>query len=208
MQNGYENLSDTDLAGGAVRNDEAAFNEIVRRFSPRVFSFASRFFRRPHLAEEAAQEVFLKIFVQIKSFDGRGSLEGWVTRITINTCINLLRAAKRQPELTVSDLTEDETAWLENKIYDASAARYQSEEDKLIAADLVNRVLETLPPEEVLVLTMIDGEGASIKEVAGATGWGESKVKVKAFRARRRMREAVEKLLKVKGGEFFKAGNL
>ena len=202
MPDEYENLSDSELVSLAAQNDEAAFNEIMRRFSPRVFRFAARFFRRHSLVEEAAQEVFLKIFMQIASYDGRGSLEGWVTRITINTCINLLRSAKRQPELTISDLTDDETTWLEVKILDASAERHQNEEDKLIAADLVNRVLETLPPEDRLVLTMIDGEGSSIKDVAAATGWGESKIKVKAFRARRRMREAIEKLLG--GDKFFK----
>jgi RNA polymerase sigma-70 factor (ECF subfamily) len=206
LHNGYENLSDADLAGLAAEGDESAFNEIVRRFSPRVFRFSARFFRRHSLIEEAAQEVFLKIFMQIASYDGRGSLEGWVTRITINTCINLLRNAKRQPELTISDLTDDETTWLEGKISDASTAEYRNEEDKLIAADLVNRVLETLSPEDALVLKMIDGEGASIKETAAATGWSESNVKVKAFRARRRMREAVQKLLKVKDDKFFKLG--
>jgi RNA polymerase sigma-70 factor (ECF subfamily) len=198
--NGYENLSDSELASrAAASGDEDAFNEIVRRFSPRVFRFAARFFRQHTLIEEAAQEVFLKIFMQIGSYDGRGSLEGWITRITINTCINLVRSAKRQPaELTISDLTDEETAWLEVKIFDASAAHRQTEEDRLVAADLVRRVMETLPPDDALVLTLIDADGASIKETAALTGWSESNVKVKAFRARRRMREAVEKLLKFK----------
>lgn len=205
MPDGFENLSDSELISLAAQRDETAFAEIVRRFSPRVFRFAARFFHRHSLVEEAAQEVFLKIFTQITSFDGRGSLEGWITRITINTCINLLRSAKRQPELTISDLTDDETTWLENKIYSASATQHQDAEQKLIATDLINRVMETLPPEDKLVLMMVDGEGASIKEVAAMTGWGESKVKVKAFRARRRMREAVRKLLKTKDSKFLKA---
>ena len=204
MADEYENLPDNELASRAVQGDETAFAEIVNRYSPRVFRFAARFFRRYSLIEEAAQEVFLKAFLQLKNFEGRGSLEGWLTRITVTTCINLLRSAKRQPELTVSDLTDDETNWLEEKFFNASATQYKREEDKLIAADLVNRVLGTLPPEDTLVLTMIDGEGASVKEVAALTGWSESKVKVKAFRARGRMREALQKLLKAKDGKFFK----
>lgn len=205
MPDGFENLSDSELISLAAQGDETAFSEIMRRFTPRVFRFAARFFHRHSLVEEAAQEVFLKIFTQINSFDGRGSLEGWITRITINTCINLLRNAKRQPELTISDLTDDETTWLEDKIFNASATQHNDAEEKFIAADLVNRVMETLPPEDKLVLMMIDGEGASIKEVAALTGWGESKVKVKAFRARRRMREAVQKLLKTKNSKFLKS---
>lgn len=204
MADDYQNLSDTELANLSTSGDEAAFAEIVRRYSPRVFSFAGRFFRRYSLVEEAAQEVFLKAFTQLKNFEGRGSLEGWLTRITVTTCINILRSSKPQTELTVSDLTEDETAWLENRLSKASRDRHQTAEDKLIAADLVSRVLETLPSEDVLILQMIDGEGASIKEAAGATGWSESKVKIKVFRARRRMREAVQKLLKAKDGQLYK----
>lgn len=204
MADDYQNLADADLARAAAAGDEAAFGEIVRRYSPRVFSFSSRFFRRYDLIEEAAQEVFLKAFTQLKNFEGRGSLEGWLTRITVTTCINILRSTKPQNELTVSDLSDDETAWLENTLMNASSVSHRSEEDKLIAADLVYRVLETLPPDDSLILQMIDGEGASIKEAAAATGWSESKVKIKAFRARRRMREAVEKLLKAKDGKLLK----
>lgn len=191
----YEQLSDFELAKRASTGEESAFSEIVRRYSPRVFRFASRFFRQRSLVEEAAQEVFLKAFTQLKNYEGRGSLEGWLTRITTNTCLNLIRSAKRQPELTISGLTEEETDWLENKISLAAWEKHQSDEEKIVAANLVNRVLETLPPDDRLVLTLIDGEGASIKEVVELTGWSESKVKVQAFRARRKMREAVEKLL-------------
>lgn len=185
-----------------MRGDEGAFAEIVRRFSPRVFRFAGRYFRSYSLVEEAAQEVFLKAFVQLKNFEGRGSLEGWLTRITVNTCINLLRNAKRQSELSISDLTVDESNWLDHALSNANSANYHDAEQKLIAADLVRRLLDSLPPEDAMVLTMIDGEGASIKETAALTGWNESKVKVRTFRARRRVREALQKLLKDREGKI------
>jgi RNA polymerase sigma-70 factor (ECF subfamily) len=184
-----------DLARAARVGDESAFEEIMRRYSPRVFRFASKFFRQRSLVEEAAQEVFLKAFTELGSYEGRGSMEGWLTRITTNTCLNLLRSSKRRPELTLSDLTEDETHWLDNTLTTAAAEQHQSTERSLVAADLAGRVLQTLPADEQLVLTMIDGEDASIKDVVQLTGWSESKVKVQAFRARRKMRKAVEKLL-------------
>lgn len=196
MLDSYKELSDLELArltgdGG----DEAAFAEIVRRYSPRVFSYASRFFHQRASVEEAAQEVFLKAFLQLKNFEGRGSLEGWLTRITTTICLNLLRNARHKLELTVSDLNESELNWLDSRAMSAAGEKQSTEEDRATAADLVKRVLETLPPDDRLVLILMESEGASIKEVAELTGWSESKVKVQAFRARRRMRESVEKLL-------------
>jgi RNA polymerase sigma-70 factor (ECF subfamily) len=187
-----------DLARLAREGDESAFEEIMRRYSRRVFHYASKFFRQRSLVEEAAQEVFLKAFTELGSYEGRGSMEGWLTRITTNTCLNMLRSSKRRPELTVSDLSDDETTWLDSNMAAAATERHQSRERSLVAADLAGRVLQTMAPDDQLVLTMIDGEDASVKDVAGMTGWSESKVKVQAFRARRRMREAVEKLTRRK----------
>ena len=150
------------------------------------------------LVEEAAQEVFLKAFTQLGSFEGRGSLEGWLTRIATNTCLNMVRSSKRRPEFTVSDLTEDEEGWLEQQSA-SDGFEQPSVENSVVAADLADRLLGVLPPEDQQALLMIDGEDASIKEVAEATGWSESKVKVRAFRARRKLREAMEKLLNHKG---------
>jgi RNA polymerase sigma-70 factor, ECF subfamily len=184
-----------ELARLALGGDESAFAEIVRRYSPRVFRVASRFFRRREQVEEAAQEVFLKAFTELDSYEGRGSLEGWLTRIATNTCLNLLRSMKRRPELNVADLTEDESTWLDTQLADAATERHEATERSLVAADLAERVLATMSPADRLVLTLIDGEEASVKEAAEATGWSEAKVKVQAFRARRRMRAALEKLL-------------
>lgn len=190
---------DLDLARQARDGDESAFAEIVRRYSPRVFKIASRFFRQRSLVEEAAQEVFLKAFTKLGSYEGRGSMEGWLTRIATNTCLNTLRAAKRRPELTVSDLTEDENNWLDEKLSDVSSELHRLAERKLVAADLADQLLGTLSPEDRLTLTLIDGEDASVREVAEMTGWSESKVKVRAFRARKKAREVMEKLLGQKG---------
>jgi RNA polymerase sigma-70 factor (ECF subfamily) len=175
--------------------DEQAFEEIVRRHSPRVFQVAGKFFRQRAQVEEAAQEAFLRAYTQLSSFEGRGSFEGWLTRLTTNLCLNMVRDAKRRPEATVADLTEDESEWLDNQMADVSAARHESSERGFVAADLAEKVLRQMSPDDRLVLTLIDGDEMSVKEVAAMTGWSESKVKTQAFRARRRMREAVEALL-------------
>jgi DNA-directed RNA polymerase specialized sigma24 family protein len=98
-------------------------------------------------------------------------MEGWLTRIATNTCLNMLRSAKRRPELTVSDLTEDENKWLDQQVSQVAGVRQPTVEERVIAADLADRVLDVLPAEDQLALLMIDGEDASVKEVAEATGW-------------------------------------
>jgi len=195
LSQSYEQASDLELARTAQGGDESAFEEIMRRYSPRVFRFASKFFRQRSLVEEAAQEVFLKAFTELGSYEGRGSMEGWLTRITTNTCINMLRKSKRRPELTAADLTDDESDWLDRNLSAAALEKFESTQRSIVAADLAGRVMDGLSADDQLVLTLVDGEDASVKDVAEMTGWSESKVKVQTFRARRRMRRAVEKLL-------------
>lgn len=152
------------------------------------------------MVEEAAQEVFLKAYTQLASYQGRGSFEGWLSRIAVNTCLNMVRTARRRPESPVSDLSDDEAEWLEQKLARASDQRRASLEDHLVKADLAEKVLDRMTPDDRLVLVLVDGNGFSVKETAELTGWSESKVKVQAMRARRRMRLAVEKLLGPKEG--------
>jgi RNA polymerase sigma-70 factor, ECF subfamily len=173
--------------------DESAFEEIVRRYSSRIFRIASRFFRQRSQVEESAQEIFLRAYTRLADYEGRGSFEGWLTRIATSTCINLIRHNKRRPEFI--DLTTEEADFLEDKLNGVAIARQRSVEENLVAADLAQKVLETLSRDDRLVLTLMDAQEFSVKEVAQLTGWSESKVKVQAFRARRRMREAVGKLL-------------
>ena len=167
----------------------------MRRYSPRVFQVANRFFRQRGQVEDIAQEAFLKAYTQLANFAGRGSFEGWLARVTTNLCLNQLRSARRRPEATVADLTQSEGDWLDSQLTEVSTERHASSERGRVAADLAEKVLDGLSPDDRLVLLSIDGDDLSVKEVAEMTGWSESKVKVRAFRARRRMREAVEGLL-------------
>jgi RNA polymerase sigma-70 factor (ECF subfamily) len=107
----------------------------------------------------------------------------------------MLRSARRRPEVLNSDLSDDETEFLET-VSSPLGSQTLDAEQKVVAVDLAERLLETLAPEDRLALTMIDGEGASVNEVAEVTGWSESKVKVRAFRARKKARAALEKLLR------------
>jgi RNA polymerase sigma-70 factor (ECF subfamily) len=164
----------------------------------------SRYFRERSLAEEAAQETFLRAYTRLEDYTGAGSFEGWLTRIATTTCLNLIRNSQRRPEATAGSLSEEESDWLQNQMASAAITRHQSTESSRTAADLADRVLSTMSADDRVVLLLVDGEETPIKQVAEMTGWSESKVKVQAFRARRRMREAVEKLIGGGKGKFVK----
>ena len=108
MTHPLEQASDLELARLSQESDESAFAEIVRRHSPRVFQIASRFFRERSQVEDASQEVFLRAYTHLADYEGRGSLEGWLTRIATTTCLNLLRASQRRPESALAEMPEAE----------------------------------------------------------------------------------------------------
>jgi RNA polymerase sigma factor (sigma-70 family) len=189
-----EHASEIELARQAHAGDELAFEEIVRRYGPRVFRIAGRFFRQRSAVEEISQEVFLRAYTQLGSYEGRGSFEGWISRIATNTCLNELRKAKRHPEFYAADLTDDEQNWLETRLAGSSLSDDYFERG-IIAADLAEKVLGTIAPEDRMVLVLLDGDELQVKEVCEITGWSQSKVKIRAMRARRKVRKTVDKLI-------------
>ena len=189
-----EHASDIDLARQARSGDELAFEEIVRRYGPRVFRIAGRFFRQRSAVEEISQEVFLRAYTQLGTYEGRGSFEGWISRIATNTCLNELRKAKRHPEFYAADLTDDEQDWLETRLAGSSLSDNYFERG-IVAADLADKVLGTIAPEDRMVLLLLDGDELPVKEVCEITGWSQSKVKIRAMRARRKVRKTVDRLI-------------
>jgi RNA polymerase sigma-70 factor (ECF subfamily) len=189
-----EHASDIDLARQAGSGDELAFEEIVRRYGPRVFRIAGRFFRQRSAVEEISQEVFLRVYTQLGTYEGRGSFEGWISRIATNTCLNEIRKAKRHPEFYAADLTDDEENWLETRVAGSSLSDDYFERG-IIAADLADKVLGSIAPEDRMILIMLDGEDLPVKEVCEMTGWSQSKVKIRAMRARRKVRKTVERMI-------------
>ena len=108
----------------------------------------------------------------------------------MNVCIDALRAERCRPELRWADLTESEAEVLNATI----AASETSTPDTVAASDLAAKLLDSLEPKDRLVVQMLDLEGRSVREVREATGWNETLIRVRVFRARRKLRKAILKL--------------
>lgn len=171
--------------------DEAAARTMVELLYPAVVRIVRGHLPRRVAEEDLTQEVFMKVFARIDQWRGPMPFEHWVSRVAVTTCLDALRHQKRRPELRWADLSDREVEVLDQVLQDHSQT---STGDAVSARELAHKLLETLKPADRLVLTMIDMEGRSVAEVQAATGWSATLVKVRAFRARRKLRKAMEAL--------------
>ena len=142
--------------------------------------------------EDMAQEIFVRFFEKLGSYDGRAPLRHWVSRLAVNVCIDALRAEARRPELRWADLSEPEAEALSATMADTVATA----PDAAAASDLTAKLLDTLEPKDRLIVQMLDLEGRSVRDVQQLTGWSESAIKIRAFRARRKLRKTMLELEK------------
>jgi RNA polymerase sigma-70 factor, ECF subfamily len=182
--------TEAELIAAVLAGDAASFEPLVQKYSPRVFATARRYARRESEVEDIAQAVWLKVFEKLGSFRGEAPFEHWLMRLTVRTCYDFLRGHQRNREMAFSELTEPENDWLERFAAQPESATENAEAARL----LVGRVLERLSPPARLIITLLEIEGRSVKEIAALTGWSVPLVKVRAFRARAEMRKILAKL--------------
>jgi RNA polymerase sigma-70 factor (ECF subfamily) len=186
--------TEAELIAAVLQGDTASFEPLIQKYSPRVFATARRYARRENEVEDIAQEVWLKAFEKLRSFRGEAPFEHWLMRLTVRTCYDFLRGHQRNREMPFTDLSEPETDWLERFAAQPETAAEDADAAKL----LVGRILERLSPEARLVITLLEIEDRSVKEIAVLTGWSVPLVKVRAFRARGEMRKILAKMARDK----------
>jgi RNA polymerase sigma-70 factor, ECF subfamily len=186
--------TDAEWIAEVLGGNAASFEPLIRKYSPRVFGIARRYARRESEVEDIVQEVWIKSFQKLGTFRGDAPFEHWLMRLTVRTCYDFLRAHQRQREMAFAELSEPEADWLERV-----ATRPEEAADNAAAArQLVERVLEQLSPSARLVITLLEIEERSVKEIAALTGWSAPLVKVRAFRARAEMKKLLARLSKEK----------
>jgi RNA polymerase sigma-70 factor (ECF subfamily) len=186
--------SDGDVIAAVLGGNTASFEQLVTRYSPRVFATARRYARRESEVEDIAQEVWSKAFQKLGTFRGEAPFEHWLMRMCVRTCYDFLRAHQRNRETSFSELSDEQSDWLERFAGDADNASEHAD----AARQLVQRVLEQLSPAARMVITLLEIEDRPIKEIAALTGWSLPLVKVRAFRARAEMRKVLGRLAKEK----------
>ena len=185
---------DAELIAAVLEGDPASFEPLVARYTPRLFATARRYARREDEVEDIVQEIWTKAYQKLASFRGEAPFEHWLMRLAVRTCYDFLRAHQRNREQSFSELSEPETDWLDGYVADPDSAS----ETAAAARELVEKVLAELSPPARLIITLLEIEERSVKEIAELTGWSVPLVKVRAFRARAEMRKRLAKIAREK----------
>ena len=135
--------------------------------------------------------IFIKLFQKLSQFSGKVPLEHWVSRIAVNTCLNQIAAEKVRPELRHADLSEEEQAVVQNL---AASSEELAPDRQFASRQLVEHLLDLLKPAERLVIDLLYLQQRSVEEIRQLTGWSTSLIKVRAFRARRKMKDQLDKI--------------
>jgi RNA polymerase sigma-70 factor (ECF subfamily) len=173
------------------QRDEQAASLFMERLYPLVLKLVRAHLPRRTSEEDLVQTIFMKIFANLGQYSGQVPVEHWVSRIAVNTCFNELKAERIRPEWRWSDFSEEEQHVLSSL---ASQQAEASNPRDVGAKDLLEKLLQTLNPQDRLVIQLLHLEERSVAEVRQLTGWSEPMIKVRAFRARKKLQKSLKQL--------------
>jgi len=171
------------IAASAHRDELAEFERLMRRYERQVLVTSLRLLGNLEDAQDASQEVFVRLYRNLRGLEDQDDCAGWLYRVTVNVCRDL-RRKRPPPETAGGDEAIADTA------PDALAQLEQSERQRLLAL-----VLGSLPEKERTALVLRDLEGLPTREVAVILGSSEATVRSQVSQGRQRIRAAMEKLL-------------
>lgn len=180
---------DKDLVGRAKTGDKAAFEDLIKMYSKYVYTTAFFILRNSHEAEDASQEVFVKVYLSIKGFRGLSSFKTWIRKLTVNTCIDKLRLKSKMKDKKVSldKITEE---------YEVVFTKFsQSLEKKFFSQEAVKEVLKIVVNMEEnyrIPLILRDLQDYSYREIADLTGKPIGTIKTNIHRARKIIKEKIK----------------
>ncbi len=179
---------DTILIKQFLNGDASAFKKIAIKYNPMVYTLAYRVLKNREEAEELTQDVFIKVFKSLKTFNNKSKLSTWIYRITYNTSINKLKSQKRRVETTLID---DSTEFCNTSQPDASNIITEKENKKII-----NDSILKLPEIDRIIITLYYYEELSVKEIAEVTELTLQNIKVRLFRSRQRLFDILKDVIK------------
>jgi RNA polymerase sigma-70 factor (ECF subfamily) len=182
-------LSDIALIERVLGGDQSAYAELVKRHQRFVFTLAMRFAKNPEDAEEIAQDSFIKAYRSLSAFQGNSKFTTWMYSIVYTTAMTFLR--KKRVDTTSID---DENTYIQLESTHGSFDNNTAE--KKSRSYYLNLAISQLLPDDAAIITLFYNGEQSLEEIAATMGMETNTVKVKLFRARQRLKDKLEGLLK------------
>lgn len=176
----------SDILDRVSDGDEEAASQLLDYLHPQVMKIVWRRCPDGIPPEDMAQEIYLRVFRSLHQFRRDGKLLHWVSRIAFNTCLSgYAKAEKRRKELLRSDLTEAQA-----QVVDliSSENTEPDPQQKLASIELLEALLSRLPPKDRMILELRELEQKSFREIAQLTGWSNVSTRVRATRAKKKLK--------------------
>jgi len=180
---------DLSLVRRVKKGDFRAFDLLVLKYQSRLVATAFKYVKERQLAEDIAQEAFIKSYKSIDSFREESSFYTWVYRITVNTAKNYLVSAKRRDEVVISDLSEDDSFYPERSDVDSPQDLLKANELR----DLIFETLSSLGEETRTALSLREFDGLSYEQIAEIVKCPVGTVRSRIFRGREMIEDVVGK---------------
>jgi len=174
--------SDESLISATLAGDDGAFALLVTRYKRRIFGLAARFARDSDEIEDICQEVFIKAFENLASFRHDAPFEHWLTRIAVRASHDALRRRRR----------EKGQSGFDDYVFEVRDYAAEARQEARQAREVLQWALSRVKAEERIVITLLELEGYSVREISALTGWSETNVKVRAHRARQVLKRVLE----------------
>jgi len=200
MQNDSGSSDDAQTVGSVLNGDVNAFEKLMRKYADLVLRIVKKHVNY-EAVEETTHEVFIRAFQSLPGFRSEGNFRQWLSSIAVRTCYDYWRKVYRSREIPMSHISETHREWLEAVLLDQSGQSFEEKGAQEEAREVLEWALERLSAEDRMVLELIYLEGLSSREAAKLLDWSVANVKVRSFRARKKLRKVIFELMDAREGK-------
>ena len=187
-------MDDRDIILKILDGEINQFELLIEKYRRKVFSIVCK--RVPNRDQElVAQDIFIKAFSSLSTFKSTMPFENWLATIAVRTCYDYWRSAHRSKQIEIVTSDNKHENWLKSVHNAHSLEQFNREVSKQETLEVLTSVMKKLSPEDRLLIDLIYFENWKLKEAAEILNWKLEKTKVRAMRARKKLRKEIQSIL-------------
>jgi RNA polymerase sigma-70 factor (ECF subfamily) len=194
MRNVRNGPGDSDVIREVLGGNVNAFEQLVARYQDTVCAIVTKKVPREDI-EEVAHEVFVRAYRSLGTFRAKTPFKNWLAGIAVRCCCDFWRQRYRNRETPADPLAEDGKEWVRGLLVDGFAQSSGDAARSGQALRVLRRAMERLSAEDRMVVTLIHLEEYTTSEAAELLRWSVAKVKIRAYRARKKLRKALSEVV-------------